>query len=238
MHNDVFLQFALFQTAAIAPICPHTAEHLWGLIRSTLEAKDGVTRCDSIMHLQWPSTEEPDESILAAADYLQDTLSRIRLAILKPGEKKKGDAARAKPTKAGIFVCTEAPEWQSVVVQTLQSMFDEAAWVESREAHGKDESKWWKFPSTTPKDVLAALPAAERRNKKVMPFLAMVRKEVESEGAEALNRTLRFDEKEVLRENEEFLQEQLATFGIEEITIADAGAGEDSLPGNPSFKLS
>lgn len=245
MHRDVFLQYALFQTAALAPICPHTAEHLWGMICGPLESCDGTHREQSVMKLQWPEGGEVDKSILSAADYLNDTVSRIRVAILKPSKKKKGGGGQPeeKASHVRIFVCKEAPEWQRITVDFLRGQFDEASWKKSREEFPNDETKWWTFPSDTPKRIAMALPADQKKNKKVMPFVATVRREVETKGSSALDQTLPFDEKEVLNENIDVMTAQLGTFGISQVTIEDAEVGSsnsgsaDALPGSPSFLL-
>lgn len=245
MHRDVFLQFALYQTAALAPICPHTAEHVWGLIRPVLEERDSLSRCESVMHLQWPESGEPDESLLASAAYLNDTASRIRVAILKPAKKKKGKGTppATKPSQVTIFVCKEIPEWQGIVLSFLRDNFDEDAWNKSRKANPKNEKAWWKYPADTPKRVAASMPPEHKKNKKLMPFLAMVRKEVEVGGPGALDRTLKFDETSVLHENKKYIESQLDTFGVKSVIVDEAqnapecASSADAVPGSPVFLL-
>lgn len=246
MHRDVFLRFALFQTATLAPICPHTAEHIWGLLRPILRERDGVSQPESVMHLQWPASEVADESLLASASYLNETISRIRVAILKPAKKKKGkgNLTTTKPSKVTIFVCKEVPEWQEIVLSFLRENFDEEAWENSRKAGPRDEKTWWKYPSDTPKKVAAAMPPEQKKNKKLMPYLAMVRKEVELGGRGGLDRALKFDETCVLRENAKFVNSQLETFGIQNVIVDEAAnapntaSSADAVPGTPVFLLS
>eukprot|EP00178_Gracilaria_changii_P008767 TRINITY_DN2628_c0_g1_i1.p1 TRINITY_DN2628_c0_g1~~TRINITY_DN2628_c0_g1_i1.p1 ORF type:complete len:1091 (-),score=189.75 TRINITY_DN2628_c0_g1_i1:3691-6963(-) len=242
MHRDVFLQFALYLTVAIAPICPHTAEHLWGLIGPVLAERDGVSHGESIMHVQWPVSEEPDESLLAAANYINDTLSRIRMAILKPAKKKKNTAPPKKPSKVTIYVCKEIPKWQQIVINFLKDNFDSETWESSRKNNPKDPKAWWTYPSDTPKKVVSSLPPEEKKNKKLMPFLAMIRKEVETDGAGALDRTLKFDEREVLSQNLELIKSQLSAFGISSVDTDDSSnapdtSSGDAVPGAPMFVL-
>lgn len=243
MHRHVFLKFALFQTVAIAPICPHTAEHMWELIRPILTETDGQCPGESIMQVQWPSSEEPDDALLAAASYLNDTLSRIRLAILKPAKKKKNAAPPKKPSKVTIYICTQVPEWQRIVLEFLRTNFDESSWRKSKHENPKDEKTWWKFPSDIPKRVASSLPPAEKKNKKLMPFLATVKKEVETQGPSALDRTLKFDERVVLEENIDFIRSQLSVFGISQITTdmvsnaSNSASSADAIPGAPVFVL-
>eukprot|EP00737_Agarophyton_chilense_P001944 gb/GEZJ01002198.1/.p1 GENE.gb/GEZJ01002198.1/~~gb/GEZJ01002198.1/.p1 ORF type:complete len:1102 (+),score=188.61 gb/GEZJ01002198.1/:2938-6243(+) len=243
MHRDVFLQFSLYLTVAIAPICPHTAEHLWGLVEPILTERDGVSLGESIMHVQWPASEEPDESLLAAANYVNETLSRIRMAILKPAKKKKNAAPPKKPSKVTIFTCKDVPKWQQVVTDFLKENFDKEAWELSRKENPRDSKAWWTYPADTPKRVVGSLPPSEKKNKKLMPFLAMVRKEVETSGPSALDRTLKFNEQEVLTENLEQIRSQLSTFGITAVDAGDSSnapstSSGDAVPGAPIFALS
>lgn len=245
MHRDVFLLFALYQTAALAPICPHTAEHIWGLINPVLKERDGVCRAESVMQLQWPESEVPDETLLASASYLNDTISRIRIAILKPSKKKKGKNSEpaAKPSKVTIFVCKEVPEWQEIVLSFLRDNFEEDAWKKSKEASPNDQKEWWKYPSDTPKRFAASVPQVHKKNKKLMPYLATVRKEVEIAGQVGLDRALKFDEASVLHNNLGFVQSQLDTFGIEAVHVDEAknapenASSADAVPGSPIFLL-
>lgn len=241
MHRDAFLQFVLYQTAALAPICPHTAEHVWGLIGPVLEEYDSFSPSESVMHLQWPEPEEPDELLLASAAYVNETISRIRLAILKPAKRRKETAAlpAAKPSQVTIFVCKEIPAWQEIVLSFLRDNFDGEAWNKSKAA----PDNYWKYPSDTPKRVAASMPPEHKKNKKLMPFLAMVRKEVEMGGPGALDRTLKFDERAVLHENKEYIESQLDVFGIKLVIVDDAqnapecASSADAVPGSPIFKL-
>lgn len=243
MSKKVFLQFAFFQTACLVPICPHTCEHIWGMIREEVGRQQGKVMGDSVMGIQWPESEKPDEAILSASEYLYETVSRIRVSILKPSKKKKGKTLDvSKPNGVKIYICTKTPDWQKLIISMLKETFDEAGWKKSREEHGDDESKWWKYPSETPKSILAGLPSEHKRNKKVMPFVAMLRKEVEIFGVTALDRSLKFTEKDVLTENMGMMGDQLKTFGINNISVGDIGdagdkSGDSSVPGHPSFML-
>lgn len=245
MHKDVFLKFALYQTACITPICPHTAEYMWSLLYEKLEAHDGVHRGRSAMDLQWPASDEPDEALLASAAYLNDTVSRIRLAILKPPKKKKGkqSAPITKPSTVSLFVCKEIPGWQATVLDHLRENFNEEEWKRSRENSPKNEKEWWKFPSDTPKKIAASLPPEHKKNKKVMPFLAMVRKEVEQIGVDGLDRTMKFEEDIVLNENKHLIESQLKPFGITSVNVDEAKnvptgtSSADAVPGTPIFLL-
>lgn len=241
MHKNVFLEYIFFQTVCIAPICPHTAEHIWGLIKDGLKENFGIPAWDSVMQVMWPDSNEPDESLLKASEYLNDVLSRIRVAIIKPAKKKKGSQLPSKPSKVNIFVRADMLDWQVIVVEYFRESFDEEAWRASRENNPSNENAWWKYPNDCPKRISALLTKDQMKNKRVMPFVAMVKKEVESEGSIALDRSPKFDEYDVLRENCDLILNQLKPFGICEVLIGNALDAEDrcsdAAPGHPTFVL-
>lgn len=247
MHRDVFLQFVHFQVVMLTPICSHSAEHLWGLICPILERRDGVSLSPTVINAQWPAADAPDESLLAASAYLNDILSRVRAVILKPAKKKKGKGP-AEPivplTSVSVFVRKEPQEWQQISLKVLTEAFDADAWSKSKEENPEKTELWWKYPSDTPKRVAAAMPPELKKNKKMMPYVAMVRNEVELGGAGALDRTIKFDEEAILRENHATVLAQLATFGIQHVHVMDVSQAPeganvaDAVPGTPAFQVS
>lgn len=244
MHKEVFLTFVYFQIIMLAPICPHTCEHLWGLCHEALNEFTGKELPESIMRAQWPFTESPDQSIIASSDYLNDVLYRIRAFLAKSQKRKGKGPPPVMPDAITIYVCKEPPKWQQIVSQVLQEMFDENAWEASRVEHNADEAKWWKYPSNAPKTVAESLPQDQKRNKKIMPYVAMLRKEVEQRGVAAFNRSLLFDETDVLLSNIEFVKNQLSVYDIEYVSISsvemarDPASVRDAVPGAPAFVCS
>lgn len=244
MHRDLFLRYIESQTLMLAPICPHTAEHLWTLIAPVASGVDSVSRPDSVMHAQWPVARKADASLLAADHYLNETLSKVRVAILKPGPKKKEGVASLPRDTVNILVCKKPPAWQKIALDILKERFDEESWRSARAESPSDPSQWWKYPADTPKVVTAALPKdmPKKMKGKVMPFVAAIRKEVEGKhGAAALDRSLPFDELAVLNENLEYIQEMLKLLKVQSVTIdapAEAPAGSsEALPGSPGYLI-
>jgi leucyl-tRNA synthetase len=241
MHHDLFVRYVECQVLVLAPICPHVSEHLWTLIASLVSAMDGNARPASVMRARWPKTEEPDVGLLASDDYLSDVLSRARATLSKPvAKKKKGKESGLDPSTrrdtVTIYVCDETPEWQSISLGVLRERFDADAWQASRDARPYDSSKWWKFPADTPKFVTASLPAALKKNKKVMPFVAKIRADVEAVGAAALDQALPFDESAVLLDNIEFCREALKPFKITSVLVKGGSEGQaESTPGLPGL---
>ena len=56
-------------TLLLAPICPHTCEHVW----RTLLRRPGSALCAG-----WPSAPEPDTGLRQAADYLDKLVFTVR----------------------------------------------------------------------------------------------------------------------------------------------------------------
>jgi leucyl-tRNA synthetase len=242
LHRALFIRFVEHQTILLSPLCPHVSEHMWGLIRQHLPAVDGVARPETIMRARWPVMRSPDIALLAADEYLNEVLSRIRTALMKPVTKKKkakGEIDASLPRDTVIlYVCREAPQWQAISLQVLKEQFDFNRWESTKASFPQDESKWWKYPSNLPKLVTAALPSELRKNKRVMPFVAKVRKDVEHEGMGALVQSLPFDEQGILSSNLSFMKDQLRVVGISKVEIFVGEAPEgyaEALPGVPGL---
>lgn len=77
MHRAVIMRFIEAQALLISPICPHWAEHVWGLL-----GKPG-----SITHASWPAHSEPDKRMLKSSAFFREVLKTLRAAI---GKAKAG----------------------------------------------------------------------------------------------------------------------------------------------------
>jgi leucyl-tRNA synthetase len=246
MHRDLFVRYVQHQTIMLAPICPHVSEHMWGLIGQTATAIDGTARPESVMRTRWPKMQIADTALLAADEYLNEVLSRIRIALMKPASKKKKgksdtDSNVSRDTVT-LYVCKEAPSWQRISLQVLTEHFDRRAWEAAKERFSDDDSKWWKYPPELPKLVTAAMPGDLKKSKKVMPFVAKIRKDVESGGGfRALLQTLPFDEEEVLSRNLLFMKDQLRVAGVIDVKIVVGEVPEgyaEALPASPGIGFS
>ena len=82
MHADLTKRFIEVQTLLLAPICPHTCEHIYG----TILKKEG-----SVTSAGFPSGEAEDVALTAANKYLADLLTNMRKGIAKcTAPPKKG----------------------------------------------------------------------------------------------------------------------------------------------------
>jgi leucyl-tRNA synthetase len=84
------------------------------------------------------------------------------------------------------------------------------------------------------------------KNKSVMPFVAMIKKEVEKSGPSSMDRKLAFSELDALNINIDYLRRDLAMLKINKVEIVEKqAAAEDpdlkkaelALPGQPTYRI-
>eukprot|EP00871_Galdieria_phlegrea_P000037 jgi/Galph1/1033/GphlegSOOS_G5884.1 len=183
----------------------------------------------SIMQSCWPTYEYEDTNILAASNYLEDTLHRMRLQMMPKKSKKNTAKDTVKlPTKVIIVVCEEPPEWQRKSVEILRSVFNP----------NKNE-----FEGDIPK-LIASYECLKSQMKKVMSFVGMLRDKALKEGVSALDLNMVFEEANVLEQNRDYILEDL---NLKELDIRKSAslvengdkelqmAARDALPLKPTF---
>eukprot|EP00041_Stephanoeca_diplocostata_P010722 m.170906 g.170906 ORF g.170906 m.170906 type:complete len:212 (-) comp18273_c0_seq3:81-716(-) len=154
---------------------------------------------------------------------------RIRLAAFKKPKKgkKKGDATPAEPitvSSATIYVASVYPEWQEAVLKLLD---------------GKYNATTKTFPDN--RELMPELKTMDELKdkkvfKKVMPFISFIRAQMDEHGRDALSHVMPFDEVEVLKANEVYLQKslELETLTIKPVVDCDNDKlKDDCLPGSP-----
>ena len=221
MQVDLIKRFMEIQTLLLAPICPHTCEHIYGNI---LKKSGTVTKAG------FPKGEAPDVALTAANKYLNDTITNMRKGIAKcTAPPKKGPKPPPKhATKATIVVASEFIGWRAVCLGILAESYD---------------AKTGEFPPVT--DILEKVKTSELSGdanfknvmKMVMPFIRFKMDEAKTAGASALDTKIIFDEMGVLTDNIDFIKRALA---IPEITLCfttDPEAGskaDEATPGAPA----
>eukprot|EP00887_Chlorella_sp_A99_P004074 scaffold11.g4074.t1 len=100
-------------TLLMAPITPHTSEHVWG---------DLLKREGLVVNAGWPAAAEPDFVLQQAAACLEDAIASFRKSITKaeaPPRAKKGEKPTppAKVARGDVYV----------VLGLLARLFDDAA---------------------------------------------------------------------------------------------------------------
>uniref|UniRef100_A0A3P8TH61 Leucine--tRNA ligase, cytoplasmic n=1 Tax=Amphiprion percula TaxID=161767 RepID=A0A3P8TH61_AMPPE len=215
MHRDLVFQFIERQTLLLAPICPHLCEYTWGLLGKT----------GSLMKASWPVAGPVDEILIRSSQYLMETAHDLRLrlkAYMLPPKNKKGDSKPpAKPSHCTIYVAKTYPPWQHSALSLLGK-------------HYKSNNGVLPDNKVIASE-LGALPELKKYMKRVMPFVAMIKENLEKNGPRVLDLELEFDERTVLMENLVYLTNSLE---LEQIDVlfaseADDKVKEDCCPGKP-----
>uniref|UniRef100_A0A1A7YTQ2 Leucine--tRNA ligase, cytoplasmic n=1 Tax=Iconisemion striatum TaxID=60296 RepID=A0A1A7YTQ2_9TELE len=215
MHRDLVFQFIERQTLLLAPICPHLCEYTWSLLG----------KAGSLMKASWPVAGPVDEILIRSSQYLMETAHDLRLrlkAYMLPPKNKKGDSKPpAKPSHCTIYVAKSYPPWQHSALSLLGK-------------HYKSNNGVLPDNKVIASE-LGALPELKKYMKRVMPFVAMIKENLEKNGPRVLDLELEFDERAVLVENLVYLTNSLE---LEQIDVlfaseADDKVKEDCCPGKP-----
>jgi leucyl-tRNA synthetase len=127
MHQDIVFEFNKTLTLLIAPITPHTSEHIWKTI---------LKQPGSIQTALWPeppSSYQPSPDLLAAGAYMRGTLKTMRDAELLLVKKKAKKGAAGGPAaynpsgtkkSVNVFVASTFPPWQDQSIDIMQKAYD------------------------------------------------------------------------------------------------------------------
>nr|XP_021520665.1 leucine--tRNA ligase, cytoplasmic [Aotus nancymaae] len=215
MHRELVFRFIEVQTLLLTPFCPHLCEHIWTLLGKP----------DSIMNASWPVAGPVDEVLIRSSQYLMEVTHDLRLRLknyMMPAKGKKTDKQPLqKPSHCTIYVAKTYPPWQHTALSVLRKHF---------------EANNGKLPDNKViASELGSLPELKKYMKKVMPFVAMIKENLEKVGPRVLDLQLEFDEKAVLMENIVYLTNSLE---LEHIEVKFASEAEDKVredccPGKP-----
>ncbi|XP_063059254.1 leucine--tRNA ligase, cytoplasmic [Engraulis encrasicolus] len=215
MHRDLVFLFIERQTLLLAPICPHLCEYTWSLLGKPT----------SLMKASWPVAGPVDEVLVRSSQYLMETAHDLRLrlkAYLLPPKSKKGDSKPpAKPSHCTVYVAKSYPAWQHSALSLLGKHYkaNNGTLPDNKVIAGE----------------LGAMPELKKYMKRVMPFVAMIKENLEKSGPRVLDLELEFDERAVLLENIVYLTNSLELDQIDVVfaSEADDKIKEDCCPGKP-----
>uniref|UniRef100_A0A8B9ZHL6 Leucine--tRNA ligase, cytoplasmic n=1 Tax=Anas platyrhynchos TaxID=8839 RepID=A0A8B9ZHL6_ANAPL len=213
--KDKYREFIEVQTLILAPICPHLCEHIWSLLGKP----------DSIMKASWPIAGPVDEILIRSSQYLMEAAHELRLRLksfMAPVKGKKSTKEPPqKPSHCTIYVAKNYPPWQHTTLSVLRKHYqDSGGQLPDNKVIASE---------------LSNLPELKKYMKKVMPFVAMIKENLEKKGSRVLDLELEFDEQAVLMENIVYLTNSLE---LDHIEVKFASEAEDKIkeeccPGKP-----
>ena len=213
MNKRLMLKYIDWSTRIIAPICPHTAEHVW---RNILKNDSFVIKAG------WPDAPPADFVLQETGKYVERQIALLRKEIAaaeKPKKVKKGDPLPpAPPPVVGceLVVPKEFGGWQAKALGVLSAMYDE------HEAAGRPNGK--AYPDALMGNVMKVVREDEVFNSLgakaiksiIMPFFKSKADLADVGGKVVLDTTLPFDEQAVLKENTNYL---LRALGLESLVV-------------------
>ncbi|KAF8130297.1 hypothetical protein EV363DRAFT_1335768 [Boletus edulis] len=224
MHTDLVKYWVRASTLLMAPIAPHSAEHIWLTF---------LHEPQSIQLARWPDPgRTADRTLIEAGAYMRSTLKMIRdaettlLKKLQKGKKGKPDGPSfdpKSPKSVRVYVATRFPEAVKEAYSEAQDKVD---------------------------DVRVRAILTENgliKDKRTMPFVQAFKKRMQDFGAKAaFNRSLSFSESQVLTEFLPYLKRSLnlvdaEVFLVDEALLRDEPGFtqtiiETSEPGSPAFE--
>eukprot|EP01137_Pigoraptor_chileana_P025712 Opistho-2@95566 len=213
LHAGLFERFVEVQALLLAPICPHYAEHLWGLI-----GKSGLA-----VKSPFPVAGPVDDALLSASAYLEKAEHDFIIRIKEALQPKKGKNAAPPPASLStgqIFISSSYPEWQQKTLDVMRALYTPAT--------GLPENK-------AILEQLKDLPVIKPHMKKLMPFVQFVKDAVRDQGPGAMNLSLPFDEEKVITDNISYLMKKLklSDIAVKPAAELDEKAREGCIPGKP-----
>uniref|UniRef100_A0AAY4AR72 leucine--tRNA ligase n=1 Tax=Denticeps clupeoides TaxID=299321 RepID=A0AAY4AR72_9TELE len=210
MHRDLVFLFIERQTLLLTPICPHVCEYTWTLLGKT----------NSVLKATWPVAGRVDEVLMRSSQYLMETAHDLRLrlkAYMQPPKNKPP----AKPSHCTVYVAKHYPPWQHSTLSLLGKHYksNNGSLPDNKVIAGE----------------LGAMPELKKYMKRLMPFVAMIKDNLEKNGPQVLDLELKFDERMVLMENIVYLTNSLELDQIDVVfaSEADDKIKEDCCPGKP-----
>uniref|UniRef100_A0A0K0F9Q7 leucine--tRNA ligase n=1 Tax=Strongyloides venezuelensis TaxID=75913 RepID=A0A0K0F9Q7_STRVS len=214
MRCDLIIKFIEYQCIILSPICSHVTEKVWEII-----GKEGF-----VVNAKWPDISPSDENIIAQARFLDSVMRDFRLRLknqLYP--KKKPAKPILPPTSATVYIAKTYPSWQGETLRILNELY---------------LSNGNQFPDN--KIISQTLGRCENLKKfakKLMPFVQLVKFNVEEKGISAMSVVCEFDQKQILETNLSYI---LSSLQLKEIVFKDSTSegvdktiAETCCPGSP-----
>ncbi|CAM9199743.1 unnamed protein product [Ascophyllum nodosum] len=213
MHKALVLRFIEVQTLLLAPICPHFAEHVWGLL--------GHSASGSVLQAKWPETSEVDGWMSRSFQFLSKTLRTFRTTAQK---------SKAAVKSGHVYVASSYPQWKQDTLSHLRQCLEDNGGKE----FAPDVIKGLKA-------FTAGAGFDKKQSQAAMQFAAFVKAEYEEAGPQALESTLPFDQTAILEENTAYIRDSLGVEEVRILDAegeeGDARKKSSAEPGRPTLYL-
>ncbi|KAK9795569.1 hypothetical protein WJX73_002580 [Symbiochloris irregularis] len=188
MHRDLAVQYIKVSTLLLAPIAPHTCEHVWGTV---------LQERGSVLTAGWPVLPEPDIKVKAMEVYLSKTIRGLRDSVdraLLPPKARKGKApahVAQQVVAVDVYVADRFIGWQETALQFMALHLSD----------GSDVAGFGKLTGSLleeirTKDVGGGMSDADLK-RTVIPFAKFHWSEALEGGKQMLDVTLPFDEVDI-----------------------------------------
>lgn len=228
MERNLIMKFIEVQTILLAPLCPHICDYIW------LNVLRHETSLMAYHIKRWPQVRDYDNSMIDAADYVCSAVHDFRLkrlAHMNPKTSKKSGASMApleKPTHATIWVAKTYPSWQLSILELLNKNLTKLPNGKFLLPENKEISKMLKELSLG------------KFMKKAMPFVALVKGNLEKSGIGALKTASPFCELTALTSNLEYIRASLDLEGVDVCYSSESEENfikEETCPSEPKIKF-
>ncbi|KAK5174951.1 cytosolic leucyl tRNA synthetase [Saxophila tyrrhenica] len=204
MHQDLVRRYVELQALMVTVVAPHWSEHIW------LEV---LKKDTTVQNAHFPSVPEQDPKLAAAREYVRATSSAItsaegaQLKRMAKGKSMSYDPKKDK--KLSVFCATKYPSWQDAIIDTVRENF--------------------KNMKLDVGAVSKAMPKAEA--KRGMPFVQQLKKSLESgvKPEEVFERSLLFDEVDVLGQMVPGLKQTVVKCKVVEVVGVEEGEGDSKI---------
>jgi leucyl-tRNA synthetase len=230
LHEEVWRHYIRAQVIALYPICPHTCTWIWR------EVLHGRPSSGLPPPLQWPATTRavtsPEQvAIRAAGRYVQALLHRARLVVQKrlahrarldscgasngtaAVSESAGVDAQGTTARVRLVMRSSPTEWQERCVELVQQAYDPEQDL---------------FATDLPKRITAD-PLLRRVSKRAIALAMTLREH------RRFSVALDFDEEAVLRENLNYLAQQLGVQCVELVVDGPEAEQRSVVMGEPAI---
>jgi len=179
-------------------------------------------------HVRGVASSPPADYVMLAASKYIDSVAHLLRKGIEKSAKAKANKDKGPAKGVTIYYAAEYPLWQRAVLAHLASVYDDA---------NND------FPTNREiLPVLKGLPELSDKKvfKGVMPFVAYVRKAMETVGKAALATVVPFNEAEVLQQNSEYFKKTLKINSVDVLEIKSCTTQkmvDVCKPGNPELQF-